>query len=119
MSNMPTDESTPPSTSRSAGRIVNTVVALTALGGGGVLAKMSLDIATSATSPALLREHAPALLGLPVLAALATGIVCGARALDTRSDMEILGLRADGAGAIILAWVLVFSVLVIALRALW
>lgn len=80
---------------------------------------MGLDIATATTGPALVRDHAPALLGLPVLVALATAIICGARTLDTRARVEILGLRANGAGATILSWVLVFSALVIALRALW
>ncbi|MEN6543666.1 hypothetical protein [Parvibaculum sp.] len=119
MNNNSTRETTPQSTDRSAGRLVNAAVALAALGGAGYLAKTGLDMANAATDLALLREHAPALLGLPVLAALATAIVCGARALDTRSQVEIIGLRADGAGAIILSWVLVFSALVVTLRALW
>jgi hypothetical protein len=95
------------------------VVALAALGGAGYLAEAGFDIASATTAPTLIRDHAPALLGLPVLVALATALVCGALALDNRSQLEILGLRADGAGATLLSWVLVFSALVAALRALW
>jgi len=37
--------------------------------------------------------------------ATATAIVCcGARTLDTRSQAENMGMRADGADAIILGW---------------
>lgn len=102
-----------------AGRVASAVVALVSLGGAGYLAKVGLDAAVATTVPALIRDHAPALVGLPFLVALATALVCGARALETRSHFEILGLRVDGGGATIFGWVLVFSVLVAALRALW
>lgn len=119
MTDKPNDQTEPPSTGRPADRVVSAVVALAALGGAGYLAKAGFDIASATTASTLIRDHAPALLGLPVLVSLATALVCGARALDNRSQVEILGLRVDGAGAILLISVVVFSALVAALRALW
>lgn len=65
------------------------------------------------------RDHAPALLSLPTIVALAIVSVCGARALQRRSDGELLGLRAEGACATVLSWVLAVAALAVAYRALW
>ncbi|HEV2605643.1 MAG TPA: hypothetical protein VGU24_18500 [Microvirga sp.] len=100
-------------------RIVSGIVAAVALGGAGYLALAGLELATAATTPTFIRDHAPAILGVPVLAALAAAIVCGARALEDRSHIELLGLRAEGAGAIVTGWTVVFAALAVALRALW
>ncbi|MEH3062568.1 MAG: hypothetical protein PGN33_07260 [Methylobacterium radiotolerans] len=100
-------------------RIISGLVAAGALAGAGYLARAGLEFANAATTPPLVRDHAPAVLGLPILVALATVIVCGARALEPRSQVELLGLRAEGAGAIIVGWAIVFAALAIALRALW
>ena len=100
-------------------RIVSGLVAAAALAGAGYLARAGLELATAASTPTLIRDHAPAILGLPVLAALAAAIVCGARALEDRSHIELPGLRAEGTGAIITGWTVVFAALAVALRALW
>jgi len=100
-------------------RILSGVLSMAALGAAAYLANAGLDMATATTASALVRDHAPAVVGLPVLIALATAIVCGARALDPCLTVEFLGLRAQGGGATVLSWVLVFSSLVVALRALW
>ena len=95
------------------------LVAAGALAGVDYLARAGLDLTSTPTTAPLVRDHAPAVLGLPILVALATAIVCGARALEPRSRIEILGIRAEGAGAIMIGWAIVFALLAIALRALW
>lgn len=102
-----------------ATRLIRGAVAVGALVAAVYLITVRRDLATAATSPALIRDHVPAALGIPILAALSTAIVCGARAHDAGSQVELLGLRAEGASAAVLSWVVVFGVLVTALRALW
>lgn len=119
MSNTSRDERQLSPPKGKAVRVVSGLVAVAALAVSFYLAKVSLGMATSATGQPFVRDHAPAVLGLPILLALATAIVCGARALEPWSEIELLGLRAEGAGAAVLGWILVFSALVVALRALW
>lgn len=100
-------------------RVASGLVSAAALAGAGYLARAGIELASAATTSPFVRDHAPAILGLSILAALATAVVCGARALEDRSNLELLGVRAEGAGAIVTGWTIVFAVLVFALRALW
>lgn len=119
MSETRRDETQAPASNGRGVRIVSGGVAVLALAASVYLAKAGLQVTATASVHPLIRDHSPALLGLPIVVALATAIVCGARALELRSDVELLGLRAEGAGAAVLSWVFVFSALATALRALW
>lgn len=100
-------------------RVISGLIAAGALVGAGYLARAGIDLVTAETTHPLIRGHAPAILGVPILAALAAAIVCCGRALDARSRIDLLGLSAEGAAAIILGWVIVFAALVTAFRVLW
>lgn len=100
-------------------RLLSGLVAAGSLVAALSLAKLGLEMAGATTTPGLIRDHAPAVFGVPILAALAAAIVCGARALESYARVELLGLQGEGAGAAVLSWAIVFAALAIALRALW
>lgn len=119
MSETNQDKSKATSSSGRAVPIVSGVVAMGALAAAIYLATLGLRMTTLPSDHLFIRDHAPAVLGLPIMVALAAAVVCGARALEPHSEIDFLGLRARGAGAAVVSWILVFSALVVALRALW
>lgn len=73
----------------------------------------------SAALSALLSEHTPALIGMPVAVLIAIILVSGARVIDGHLDFSILGIGVKGACAVLLAWLAIFTSIVLAIRALW
>lgn len=89
------------------------LLALVALGWCGI-AKLE-----GAALAGLIAQHGPALIGIPVAVAMATCVVSGFRAIDGRLRIRLLGIETEGAGAAVLSWIVVFSGVVLAIRALW
>jgi len=67
----------------------------------------------------LLDQHGPALIGIPIAVGVATILVSSLRAVDGPLRIEFLGLRAKGAGATVLYWLLAFVATGLIVRALW
>jgi hypothetical protein len=67
----------------------------------------------------LIVRHGPAVIGVPLAMAVATGLIGGLRAIDGKLRVALFGLEAEGAGAALLGWVAVFSAIILAIRALW
>lgn len=100
-------------------RIIYAVIGIGAFGVAICLMRNAAAVLSATPSQSFVGDHAPALIGLPIAASFATALVCGARALESDFRIEFLGLRADGAAAVLLTWVTVFAALVLALRGLW
>jgi hypothetical protein len=67
----------------------------------------------------LVARHGPAVIGVPVAVAMATSVVGGFRAIDGKLRVRLLGVEADGAGAAVICWIIVFLGVVLSIRALW
>ncbi len=96
----------------------------------GVLSSLSLlvfagvgwrGVATldGAVLAGLVSRHGPAVIGVPLAAVVATGLIGGLRAIDGKLRITLLGLEAEGAGAALLGWIAVFLAIILAVRALW
>ena len=68
---------------------------------------------------ALIQAHGPAVIGMPVSAILGLAIVCLARGIGGPVSIQIVGLRAEGATATVLLWIVTFTASAFAIRALW
>lgn len=119
MSEEPAKPAVPPAATPTVLRFVYAGLAILALVIAICFMHKGVAALDAVASPSFAGEHAPALFGLPIAVLLATVLVCGARALEREFRIEFLGLRADGAGALLLSWIGVFSVLALAIRGLW
>jgi hypothetical protein len=114
----PASTAPPPATDISA-RVAYGVLAslsLLVLAGVGWRGGATLDGAVLAD---LVARHGPAVIGVPLAAVVATGLIGGLRAIDGKLRVTLLGLEAEGAGAALLGWIAVFSAIILAVRALW
>ena len=56
---------------------------------------------------------------MPAAILLATALVWGARAIDGERGMSLLGVELKGRAAFLAGWLVVFTAIVLAIRALW
>lgn len=64
-------------------------------------------------------QHAPAVVGLPAVIAVATGLVSLLRALDGQFRLELPGLSVAGAAGALVGWLACVTGLALAVRILW
>ena len=67
----------------------------------------------------LVERHGAALIGIPTAAALAffvIGIIC---TILSTIEFDLLGIRASGAAAAIILWIIVFVATGLSIRAVW
>jgi len=100
-------------------RVPHLVIAALALWGAAHVARHGLAEVTKLESHPYLQSHGLAIFGLPVIAFFTTSLVCIMRAVDPALRIDLVGVKADGVAAALICWVLVFGVLMLALRALW
>lgn len=67
----------------------------------------------------LVLAHGPAIVGVPAAAFLSLAIVAAARCIGGAATIQVMGLRAEGATATVLLWIVAFLACVLAIRALW
>jgi hypothetical protein len=67
----------------------------------------------------IVERHGIAFIGVPVAAALALFLISVIRAIDGPMEFDLLGLRANGAGAAIILWIAVFVAVGLLIRAMW
>lgn len=67
----------------------------------------------------LVIAHGPAIIGIPAAALLSLAIVAAARCIGGPATIQVIGLRAEGATAMLLLWIAAFLACVLAIRALW
>ena len=67
----------------------------------------------------LLRDHGPALLGVPFAFLVATLVVATMRILEGDIDLTFVVKNLKGGGAALIAWLSVFGAVVCAIRVLW
>jgi len=117
----PTDATTPkdgasvPGGERKA-HLALAVVSLVLLAVAGAIGLWRTDASAAALA---LSQHGPALIGTPAAILLATALVSGARAIDGEFGMSLLGVELKGGAALLAAWLVVFTAIVLAIRALW
>lgn len=67
----------------------------------------------------LLRDHGPALLGVPCAFLVATLVLATMRIFEGEIDFTFVAKGLKGAGAALIAWLSVFGAVVCAIRILW
>lgn len=67
----------------------------------------------------ILRDHFPAVMGLPMAALLAAFIVIGLRHSEGPMKFEGLGMKFEGASGQVILWVVCFLAIASAIKLLW
>lgn len=100
-------------------RVAYVVIAMIALCCAADVARYGLVEVTKLEPHPYFQSHGLAIFGLPVVALFTFSLVCIMRAVDPAFRIDLIGVKADGTAAALMCWVLVFSVAIFALRALW
>ncbi len=99
-----------------------TAVVLSALVAAGSVALFALFIVTEWYNPAwstVIFDHFPATIGLPLAGAASFVIIALFRTTEGPIKLEAIGIKFEGASGPILMWVLCFSAIATAIKALW
>lgn len=115
----PRDDQDTPSNSEPLVRIVYGLFAIVGIAAIAVLARHVLLILPPSDLAIFVDRHGPAVVGIPVAMAVAFVLVGIVRAVEGPIRLEILGVKAGGAGAAALVWILAFCAVAMAIRALW
>jgi hypothetical protein len=84
-----------------------------------LIARHLFGALTSPDLVAIINRHGPAVLGIPAACAAALILVGLVRTLDGRIALDMLGVKADGAGATAIIWIATFLAIILSIRALW
>lgn len=109
----------PPVTSGKAARIAYAAIAILALSASILSVYLGLRGMLTRDWNELLQQHGPAVLGIPLATGVATVLVSALRALDGPFRVDFLGLKVEGAAALVAAWVLAFIAVAAMIRWLW